>query len=104
MTILLQDHQYFHIFWELSLIKELGFEINFLKSRDSKKSFNDKIYINNNCYKIPKIILNNENHEDTNYNIRDALIFNKNLLLENFIIPNRLKMPTSRNILEKYYN
>ena len=47
-----------YIFWELSLIKELGFETN-LK---------------------------------TNYNndTKKALTFNRNLLMKNFIIPNRL--------------
>jgi len=60
-----------YINWELSLIKELGFEAN-LK---------------------------------TNYNedIKTALTFNRNLLMENFIIPNRLRLPISRNILEKYF-
>ena len=60
-----------YIDWELSLIKELGFE--------------DNIKINNNP------------------NIKKALSFNRNLLMENFIIPNRLKFPLFRNILENYY-
>ena len=34
---------------------------------------------------------------------RKALSFNRNLLMENFIIPNRLKLPVFRNILEKYF-
>ena len=61
-----------YINWELSLIKELGFEDN----------------VKNN---------NNEN-------IKKALLFNRNLLMENFIIPNRLKFPLFRNILENYFN
>ena len=60
-----------YINWELSLIKELGFET-------SKK-------INHN--------------DDT----KKALAFNRNLLMENFIIPNRLKFPLFRNILENYF-
>ena len=61
----------FYINWELSLIKELGFETN-LK---------------------------------TNYNndTKKALTFNRNLLMENFITPNRLKFPLFRNILENYF-
>ena len=39
----------------------------------------------------------------SNYYIREALIFNKNLLIENFIVPNNLRFPLSRNILENYY-
>ena len=59
-----------YIKWELSLIKELGFEnINI-------------------AYKE---------------NIKDALISNRKLLTENFILPNKLKFPLFRNILEKYY-
>ena len=60
-----------YINWELSLIKELGYETN-LK---------------------------------TNYNndTKKALTFNRNLLMENFIIPNNLKFPLFRNILENYF-
>ena len=60
-----------YIDWELSLIKELGYETDVEKdfNKDSKK----------------------------------ALSFNRNLLMENFILPNRLKFPLFRNILEKYF-
>jgi len=61
-----------YIEWELSLIKELGFEDSI------KKSYNN--------------------------NIKKALSENKNLLLENFIIPNSLRFPLFRNILENYFN
>ena len=60
-----------YINWELSLIKELGFETNL------KENYND--------------------------NTKKALIFNRNLLMENFIIPNRLKFPLFRSILENYF-
>ena len=60
-----------YINWELSLIKELGYETNI------KINFND----------------------DT----KKALTFNRNLLMENFIIPNKLKLPLFRNILENYF-
>ena len=60
-----------YINWELSLIKELGFEANL------KINYND--------------------------NTNKALVYNRNLLMENFIIPNRLKFPLFRNILESYF-
>ena len=60
-----------YINWELSLIKELGFET-------SKKI----------------------NHDD---DTKKALAFNRNLLMENFIIPNRLKFPLFRSVLENYF-
>ena len=60
-----------YINWELSLIKELGFEENL------KKNYSD--------------------------DIKKALSFNRNLLMKNFIIPNGLKFPIFRNILENYF-
>ena len=60
-----------YINWELSLIKELGFE---------------------------NVVKNNKNED-----IKKALSYNRNLLMENFIIPNRMKFPLFRNILENYF-
>ena len=60
-----------YIYWELSLIKDLGFEDNM------KINYND--------------------------NIKKALTFNRGLLMKNFIIPNKLKFPLFRNILEEYF-
>ena len=60
-----------YINWELSLIKELGFETS-----------------------------NKINHND---GTKKALAFNRNLLMENFIIPNRLKFPLFRSVLENYF-
>ena len=60
-----------YINWELSLIKELGFE------SDLKINFNQ--------------------------NTKKALTFNRNLFMENFIIPNKLKLPFFRNVLENYF-
>ena len=92
-----------YIFWELSLIKELGFEINFLDKINSENKVNNSIEINNKFFKIPKLLFKKDIKKNYNSEIKEALIFNKNLLLENFIIPNRLQFPLFRNILEKYY-
>ena len=85
-----------YIHWELELIKQLGFEINLL-------SVNNPIKINNKLFTIPNLLLKNNIDKNSDNEIRDALIFNKNLLMENLIIPNRLKFPLFRNILESYY-
>ena len=92
-----------YIFWELSLIKELGFEINFLDKINSENKVNNSIEINNKFFKIPKLLFKKDIKKNYNSEIKEALIFNKNLFLENFIIPNRLQFPLFRNILEKYY-
>ena len=89
-----------YIFWELSLIKELGYEINFLES-DIK--IDNSIKINDKLFKIPKLIYKKNSSHTHNKEIKEALIFNKELIMENFIIPNKLKFPFSRKILENYY-
>ena len=60
-----------YINWELSLVKELGFE---------------------------NVVKTNKNE-----NIKKALSYNRNLLMQNFILPNRMKFPLFRNILENYF-
>ena len=60
--------------------------------------------INDKFFRIPDLILDKNLQKKTlDKDINEALIFNKNLLIENFIIPNRLKLPLSRKILEHYY-
>ena len=93
-----------YIHWELSLIKELGYEVNLLNEKNNEFKESNFIEINNKSLKIPKIFLKNNIHTFYNYEIREALTFNKELLLENFINPNGLRFPLFRNILESYYN
>ena len=93
-----------YIYWELSLIKELGFEISFLHDNKMQIHSNKSIDINGKYFSIPKLLLKQDDKNISNDIINEALIFNKNLIMENFIIPNRLKLPISRNILEKYYS
>lgn len=85
-----------YVYWEIDLIKELGFEVN-LDQKYEIFELNDK------KFKIPELYRNPVIKNYTNSIILEALIFNKNLILENFIIPNRLKFPMARNILEKYF-
>mgnify|MGYP006102619383 CR=1 FL=1 len=83
-----------YIFWEISLIKELGYEINLHR---------ESININNKNFKIPKIFLKKNNNIKNDLEISEALNFNKHLLLENFIEPSKLRFPLFRNILQNYY-
>ena len=92
-----------YIFWEISLIKQLGFEIDFFNTKNSHILFDDPINKNNNNFKVPDIFLHKNIKKISNNEAKEALIFNKKLFMENFIIPNKLKLPSFRNILEKYY-
>jgi DNA repair protein RecO (recombination protein O) len=89
-----------YIFWELSLIKELGFDSNFF----NEKNIDNHIEIDNKKLAIPDLIIKKDNNSFTNFEIQKALTFNKFLIMEYFILPNRLRLPFSRTILEKYYN
>ena len=86
-----------YILWEISLIKDLGYEISTYKDKNI-------IQVNGKSLQVPDIILNNEIKPISDKDIKNALIFNKNLFMENFIIPNKLNFPLFRNILERYYN
>ena len=99
-----QDWIKLYIYWEQFLIKELGFEINFTTLQNKNKKDQNLIKINDKVFKIPTFLLEKNKKNVSNLDIKEALNFNKNIFLENFIIPNRLKFPLSRNILEKYYN
>ena len=87
-----------YIKWELSLIKELGYEYDF--KNEKRQNF---ITINNKSLKIPMIFFKETDENFNNNEIKEALIFNKELLIENFINPNKLRFPLFRNILESYY-
>ena len=69
----------FYIDWELKLIKELG-------------------------YKTPDVFFKKDKKSNSIFDINQALKLNKKLFMENFIMPNNLRLPFSRNILEKYFN
>jgi len=93
-----------YIFWEIFLIKELGFEINFDDFFNSNTNMNKTIEINKKFFKIPDFFFHTNDNVISKKSIKEALVFNKNVLIHNFIEPNRLKIPLSRNLLEKYYN
>ena len=93
-----------NIFWELSLIKELGFEISFLDTKKTTANIDKSFQVNSRPLKIPTLLLKKDIKNISKVEIKEALIFNRNLLIENFITPHRLRFPISRNILERYYN
>jgi len=62
-----------------------------------------KLYINWELLLIKELGFETNLKINYNNNTKKALTFNRNLLMENFIIPNRLKFPLFRNILENYF-
>ena len=96
----------YYSYWELDLIKELGFGVNFEKSVCAEKE-NDlvKILIDNSEYLVPKFITLSKIPKDiSNLLIKRCLTFNRVLMMNKFFLPNNLIFPKSRIILENYFN
>ena len=88
----------FYIYWEQLLVRELGYDINLLK----KNKFN--VNVNGISFKVPKLFNKKNSIHATKNEINEALIFNKNLIVTNFLDGKIIKIPRSRFTLEKYYN
>ena len=55
----------------------------------------------NKIYEIPVFIIKNEYENIDNENIQKGLIFSRTLMENKFFIPNNLRFPYSRRLLEK---
>ncbi len=96
-----------YIYWELNLLKELGFDPyldQFSKNLDN--SVNSKIIeIDNIRYQVPTFLLKEKNMQNIdNKNLLIGLSFTRNLLSNKFFLPNNLVFPKARIILENYFN
>tara|TARA_X000001036_G_scaffold253031_1_gene235509 strand:- start:5992 stop:6672 length:681 start_codon:yes stop_codon:yes gene_type:complete len=96
-----------YIFFEINLIKELGFDTNlnfFDNSADDIYSLK-KIKIDEYNYEVPIFLIKQEIPENiTKILIKKSLTFTRNIFLNKFFIPNNLIFPKSRIILENYFN
>jgi DNA repair protein RecO (recombination protein O) len=104
------DHknwQILYIFWELNLIKALGFDPD-LNIINDKVSGNKSIIfknIDNINYKIPIYLIKKEIPLEFDKNLlKDSLSFTRNIMLNKFFLPNNLPFPKSRIIFENYFN
>ena len=89
-------------FWEVNLIRQLGFGFETDKIHSSSEIIS--INIDNVLYKVPKFIINEEIPEDfTAKTVNQALSFTRNLLLNKFYLPNNLFLPKSRVVFENCF-
>ena len=106
-SINLENWIFFYIFFEINLIKELGYDTNL--SMYSKYITSEKNFIKNKIdgyiYEIPNYLVQRKMPENfTNLLIRKSLYFTRQVMLNKFFIPNNLIFPKSRVILENYFN
>jgi DNA repair protein RecO (recombination protein O) len=95
-----------YIYWELLLLKELGFDPYLDQFFDNVRdnSIQKTIEIDNVRYQAPGFMLSKEKVENLNTNqITTALSFTRNILTNKFFLPNNLPFPKSRIILENYF-
>ena len=105
-SINIENWIYLYIFFEINLIKELGYDTN-LKQYENNKDAKvlNKIKIDGYIYDVPNFLILKEIPE--NYNnavIRKSLYFTRQVLQNKFFIPNNISFPKSRVILENYFN
>ena len=106
-SINLENWIFLYIFFEINLIKELGYDTNLAEYTNVNKDKNLllKIKIDGYIYEIPKYLINKSIPKDiTNILIRKSLYFTRQVMQNKFFIPNNLLFPKSRMILENYYN
>ena len=96
-----------YIFFELNLIKDLGYDPNLSKFKNENSILTNlkKVKIDNFTYEIPEYLISKKPPEKlTNVLIRKSLYFTRNIIQNRFFIPNNLPFPKSRILLENYFN
>ena len=92
-----------YVFWEINLIRELGFGFKIDKTNLSKETVS--INIDNIIYEVPKFIINDEIPSNfSEKTIKQALSFTRNLLMNKFYLPNNLFLPNSRKAFENCFS
>ena len=106
-SINLDNWIFIYIYFELNLIRDLGYDTNLNKYLSSKNKNNElfKIKIDGYTYEVPNfLLLKKIPLQFTNILIRKSLYFTRNVMQNKFFIPNNLVFPKSRIILENYFN
>ena len=103
----LENWIYLYIFFELNLIKELGYDTNLGQNKFQKVNIDDlnKIKIDGYIYDVPNfLILKKIPDKYSNILIKKSLNFTRHVMQNKFFIPNNIQIPKSRVILENYFN
>ena len=96
-----------YIFFELNLIKSLGYDVNLNQYKNITDDFSEikKIKIDGYIYDVPcYLILKKTPNKISNNLIRKSLYFTRNIIQNKFFLPNNIPFPKSRVILENYFN
>ena len=106
-SINLENWIFLYIFFEINLIKDLGYDTNLVEHLNNIKSNKNflKIKIDGFIYEIPNYLIEKKIPVNfSNLLIRKSLSFTRQVMQNKFFIPNNLIFPKSRVILENYFN
>jgi DNA repair protein RecO (recombination protein O) len=105
-SINLENWILLYIFFEINLIKDLGYDTNLIEHLNNINAEKDflKIKIDGYIYEIPHYLIQKKIPKNfSNLLIRKSLYFTRQVMLNKFFIPNNLVFPKSRVILENYF-
>ena len=105
-SINLENWIFLYIFFEINLIKELGYDTNLVIHKNNENiNETNRIKIDEYIYEVPNfLVLKKIPKNYTNRLIRKSLYFSRQVLLNKFFIPNNISFPKSRVIFENYFN
>jgi DNA repair protein RecO (recombination protein O) len=97
---------FIYIFFELNLIKDLGYDTNLSQFNNQDHSLETKkIKIDGYTYDLPTYLISKKIPEVISKSlVRKSLYFTRNIILNKFFIPNNLSFPKSRVVFENYFN
>ena len=96
-----------YIFFELNLIKNLGYDPNLSKFKNDVTNEDKikKIKIESFYYEVPEYLISKKIPDKaSNYLIKKSLYFTRHIIQNRFFIPNNLVFPKSRILFENYFN
>jgi len=103
----LENWIFMYIFFELNLIKELGYDTDLAKNKFKESNIDKiiKIKIDGYIYDVPNYLILKKIPNNYSKNlIKTSLNFTRHVMQNKFFIPNNILFPKSRIILENYFN
>ena len=87
------------IFWELEIIKLVGYDINFSNyiNHDELKNDQSHFLTSDGSKSIPSFLIKNSNNDVNNDELKDGLKLVGDFLNKSVLIPNNINYPLSRN-------
>ena len=92
----------YYIVWEIYLIQELGFGIDYDKLKLKKNGNFQNLIIDGTAYEVPLFIFEKSRHVNVS-EIKKGLVFARKLLMNKFFLINNIRFPKIRFTLENYF-